>query len=291
MEAPRLGWESQFLACQGVVHSSMEARRLGNPEVHLPVVGLGTWLTFDVGPERQEMADAVVAAALEEEATVFDSSPMYGRSEAVLGRALGGRRGDSFVATKIWTESVEEGREQLEGPALLLRPRRPRAGSQPRRLGAATWTGWNQSARPAGSASSARRSGARRASTSWRERCEAGGLDAVQIPYNPLEREVEAEILPLAEELDLGVLVMRPLGGDQIGVSGAGSAGARAARRGKLGTGAPQVGALRPARDGRHPGDDESRTRARERPRRVAALVQAGRAAARRLPRSRSLRT
>ena len=195
----------------------MEARRLGNADVHLPVVGLGTWLTFDVGPERQEMADAVVAALLEEEATVFDSSPMYGRSEAVLGRALGGRRGDSFVATKIWTESVEEGRAQLEAQLSFYAGRVDL--EQVHNLVA--WErhlDWLERECEAGrigflGATIGRPSGFDELAKAMR----SGRLDAVQIPYNPLEREVEKEILPLAEELGLGVLVMRPLGGDRFG--------------------------------------------------------------------------
>jgi aryl-alcohol dehydrogenase-like predicted oxidoreductase len=194
----------------------MEARRLGSADVHLPVVGLGTWLTFDVGPDGQEMADAVVAALLEEEGTVVDSSPMYGRSEEVLGRALAGRRKDSFVATKIWTQSVEEGREQLEGQLSFYAGRVDL--EQVHNLVA--WErhlDWLEEDRDAGrirflGATSGRPSTFDELAKVMR----SGRVDAVQIPYNPLEREVEAEILPLAEELGLGVLVMRPFGGDRV---------------------------------------------------------------------------
>jgi diketogulonate reductase-like aldo/keto reductase len=81
----------------------MEERRLG------PVVGLGTWNTFgaDAG-----LAQAVVDAALDSGCRVFDSSPMYGGAEASLAAALAGRRNVAAIATKIWTGSVEEGREQ-----------------------------------------------------------------------------------------------------------------------------------------------------------------------------------
>src|SRR4051794_37876771 len=90
----------------------MRTRRLA-PGVDVPVVGLGTWSVFDVGPERQGTADAVVGRMLEAGARVVDSSRMYGRAEHVRGAALGPRREDAFVATKIWTRSVEEGREQF----------------------------------------------------------------------------------------------------------------------------------------------------------------------------------
>jgi aryl-alcohol dehydrogenase-like predicted oxidoreductase len=82
----------------------MEERRLG------PVVGLGTWSTFD---RDAELAAEVVDAAFAAGVRVFDSSPMYGGAEASLSAALEGRRDEAVVATKIWSQSVEEGREQF----------------------------------------------------------------------------------------------------------------------------------------------------------------------------------
>jgi diketogulonate reductase-like aldo/keto reductase len=81
----------------------MEERRLG------PVVGLGTWNTFG-GDAR--LAQMVVEAALKSGCRVFDSSPMYGGAESALAAALAGRRDAATIATKIWTGSVREGREQ-----------------------------------------------------------------------------------------------------------------------------------------------------------------------------------
>ena len=87
----------------------MEPRRLG-PDLVVPVVGLGTWRAFDVGPAGQDVADRVVATMLDARCRVVDSSPMYGRAEQVLGAALEGRRDEAVVATKIWTPSVAEGK-------------------------------------------------------------------------------------------------------------------------------------------------------------------------------------
>ena len=81
----------------------MEERRLG------PVVGLGTWRTF--GGDAAAAAE-VVGAALDSGVRLFDSSPMYGGAEASLGAALHGPRDETTVATKIWAQSVAEGREQ-----------------------------------------------------------------------------------------------------------------------------------------------------------------------------------
>src|SRR5262245_44082586 len=83
----------------------MEERRLG------PVVGLGTYRTFD---DDVALAHAVVDAARDAQVAVFDSSPMYGGAESSLGAALDGRRDGITVATKIWASSVAEGRAQYE---------------------------------------------------------------------------------------------------------------------------------------------------------------------------------
>ena len=74
----------------------MEERRLG------PVVGLGTWNTFD---GDAKLARNVVDAALAAGIRCFDSSPMYGGAERALGVALAGRRDEATVLTKIWAAS------------------------------------------------------------------------------------------------------------------------------------------------------------------------------------------
>jgi diketogulonate reductase-like aldo/keto reductase len=81
----------------------------------VPVVGVGTWRTFDVsGEPATGAARRVVDAALAAGVRVLDSSPMYGAAEQVLGSTLEGRRDDAFVATKVWARSRSEGREQVE---------------------------------------------------------------------------------------------------------------------------------------------------------------------------------
>ena len=115
----------------------MDTRRLGREGPELPVVGLGTWRVFDLPPAHQGVADAVVGAAFDAGVRVVDSSPMYGRAEEVLSHALGARREDAFVATKVWTSDVADGPGALPPPARVVRrSHRPPAGAQPRRLGA-----------------------------------------------------------------------------------------------------------------------------------------------------------
>ena len=92
--------------------ASMPKRRLGQNGPLVPVIGLGTWQVFDLAPGDEAVADRVIAAAFHEGTRLIDSSPMYGRAEAVLGRVLGDRRPEAFIATKIWASTVEEGQRR-----------------------------------------------------------------------------------------------------------------------------------------------------------------------------------
>ena len=191
---------------------SLEGRAFGATGLEVPAVGLGTWSTFDVPHTEEADARLVVQAALDAGTRVMDSSPMYGRAEGVLGRALGDRRDDAIVATKIWSSSVEEGRAQFAaqldfygGRVDLLqvhnlvawREHLPwmEAERDAGRIGMLGATHWNPSA-----------------FGELAEVMQTGRIVAIQIPWNPLEREAEQHILPLAADLGLGVLAMRPYG-------------------------------------------------------------------------------
>jgi aryl-alcohol dehydrogenase-like predicted oxidoreductase len=93
----------------------LERRGLGRSGVEVPVVGLGTWQVLDVRGSEEEARHEVVRVALEEDANLFDSSPMYGEAERVLGDALRrfGRDRD-IVATKVWTSNDREAEGQIE---------------------------------------------------------------------------------------------------------------------------------------------------------------------------------
>ena len=191
----------------------MQRRRFGRTGLEVPVIGLGTWQTFDVGPGGEDGAREVVDAVWEGGTRFFDSSPMYGRAEGVLGRALGARRSEAIVATKIWTSSLDEARAQYAAQLEFY------GGhvdlEQVHNLVA--WRehlDWLEEERDADRVSWLGATHYSPGAFDELERVmETGRIDAIQIPFNPQEREAERRILPLAAELDLGVIAMRPLGG------------------------------------------------------------------------------
>ncbi len=191
----------------------METRAFGNTSFRVPVVGMGTWQTFDVRGEAGERnARQVVDAALAAGANLFDTSPMYGEAERVLAGALAGRRSLAIVATKIWTPSAKTGEAQaaraLEWYGGLIDI------YQIHNLVA--WQDHLRLLERLKSEGRVRVVGATHYDPSaFKDLVAAirtGRIEAIQIPYNPLERDVEREILPLAADRGLGVIVMRPFG-------------------------------------------------------------------------------
>jgi diketogulonate reductase-like aldo/keto reductase len=184
----------------------MEERRLG------PVVGLGTWNTFR---DDVRLAGDVVAAARAAGVRCFDTSPMYGSEEA-LGAALQDRRAEATVLTKIWTSSAAEAREQYEDQLRWFGGRID--VEQVHNL--VSWEQhlpWLEAERDAG------RLGllgvTHYATSAFGELGRAlrtGRLQTVQLPLNPRERSAERELLPLAAELGVAVVVMEPLGSGEL---------------------------------------------------------------------------
>lgn len=199
----------------GNVPPVMERRRFGRSGWQVPVIGLGTWQTFDVGAEGEAAAGDVVETVWEAGTRLFDSSPMYGRAEAVLGRALGERRGEAIVATKIWTGSRREARAQLDAQVGYY----GRVEIQ-QIHNLVAWENhlpWLEEERDAGRIDLIGATHYLASAFGELERVmRTGRIDCVQVPYNPEERAAEHRILPLAAELDLGVIAMRPLGGGSL---------------------------------------------------------------------------
>lgn len=193
----------------------METRQFGLTDLKLPVVGLGTSRVFDVSDDRQPMANEVVETMFAEGTRVVDSSPMYGRAERVLGRSIDPRRDDIVVATKIWTKSTDEGRAQFN--AQLDYFGRVEIEQVHNLVNWQAHLDWMERERDEERIGVL---GATHYMASAFDELEAvmqsGRIDMIQIPYNPAEREVEARILPLAEELGMGVIAMRPLGAGSL---------------------------------------------------------------------------
>jgi aryl-alcohol dehydrogenase-like predicted oxidoreductase len=185
----------------------MEHRRFAGLEV--PVVGMGTSKTFDVptlDAARQDVTDAALASG----ATFVDSSPMYGHAERILGGALGARRGEVIVATKVWTPDDQQAERQIDASLRFF-------GGHVEVFQVHNLVAWRarldqlERRRDAGAIDVI-------GATHWQahafDELEAvmrtARIQAIQVPYNPHERHVEERILPLAAELGLGVILMRP---------------------------------------------------------------------------------
>jgi aryl-alcohol dehydrogenase-like predicted oxidoreductase len=191
----------------------VETRPLGRSGLRVPVVGMGTWRTFDVrDADGVVRARSVVDAALAAGVRLMDSSPMYGAAEAVLGQALEGRRERAVVATKVWTDDEDEAERQV---AFALRV----FGGRIDLYQVHNLVAWRRRLDGLERLRDERIVGALGAthysSAAFDELAvvmRTGRIGAIQVPYNPWERAVERQILPLAEELGLGVIVMRPFG-------------------------------------------------------------------------------
>jgi diketogulonate reductase-like aldo/keto reductase len=197
--------ESQALISRPIAKS-------GEP---LPVVGLGTWQTFDAGQ------DAAARSPLREVLEVFaqagaravDSSPMYGSSEAVAGDLIAGLglREKLFIATKVWTSGRAEGVQQMEDSFRKLRVSRMDLMQIHNLLDAATHTKtlreWQQKGR-------VRYIGITHYSASAHAEVErwlrTGAYDFVQINYSLAEPQADERLLPLAAEKSVAVLINRP---------------------------------------------------------------------------------
>ena len=190
-------------------------RRLPATGEEIPAVGLGSWITFNVGQDpvlRAECA-AVMAAFLDAGGAVIDSSPMYGSSQAVIGAGLDGlgRRDAAFSADKVWTGDTDEGRAQIEQSRLNWRL--PRFDL----VQVHNLVGWQEHLETLAAMKEAGEIRYLGITTSHGRRhadveaiMETQELDFVQFTYNPVDREAEARLLPLARERGITVLVNRP---------------------------------------------------------------------------------
>jgi aryl-alcohol dehydrogenase-like predicted oxidoreductase len=192
---------------------AMEQRALGSSGLQVPVVGMGTWRTFDVrGAALESERKKVVDVAIDSGAILFDTSPMYGEAEDVLAGSIAGRRDGVIVADKVWTPDAAEGQRQISRALGWFGGRidiyqihnlvawqthlpvleRLRDEGQVRVVGATHYQ--------------------HAAFDDLLALMRTGRVAQIQIPYNAVDRAVEKHILPAAHDLGIGVIVMRPLG-------------------------------------------------------------------------------
>ncbi|HEY2801093.1 MAG TPA: aldo/keto reductase [Chthoniobacterales bacterium] len=181
----------------------------------LPVVGLGTWQTFDVGdsPDDQAPLKEVLTRFVQLGGKVIDSSPMYGRAEKVIGELTSDLhlRDSLFFATKVWTSGKQAGIDSMKRSFARLRVKRLDLMQVHNLVDVetqlATMRAWKAEGR-------IRYLGITHYVDSAFPEVEKilrrEKLDFLQINYSISDRAAEERLLPLARDRGIAVLVNRP---------------------------------------------------------------------------------
>ena len=182
----------------------------------IPVVGMGTWITFNVGDDETLLTERaqVLKAFFELGGAVVDSSPMYGTSEAVVGRCLDQmpeHREQLFAATKVWSFLDSLGRQQIANSHKLWDVD---TFSLMQVHNLLNWEGHLKALRKDKEDGRLRYIGITTSHGRRHEELEqlmrSEPLDFVQFTYNVLDREPEKRLLPLAVDKGLAVVINRP---------------------------------------------------------------------------------
>jgi diketogulonate reductase-like aldo/keto reductase len=212
---------SASVAGAGAADSKMQTRAIPSSGEQVGIIGCGTWQTFDVGsaPADREPLAEVLRILFASGGSVIDSSPMYGRSEAVAGDLLTALHlhERAFVATKVWTTGREAGIKQMrESMALLQQPRinlMQIHNLVDWRVHLKTLRAWKDEAR-------IRYLGITHYTVSAFDQLasilRSEKLDFVQLNYSLDDREAESRLLPLAADRGVAVLVNQPFGGGSL---------------------------------------------------------------------------
>ena len=189
----------------------MEYRTLGRTGLRVSEIGLGTHSFREAATSSEDLCVAIVNEALARDINFIDTAPRYGDSERVLGKALEGKRGQVVLATKVWQTDAASARASVERSLTHLRTDvidllqiHNMAGwrevtptlQELQREGHVRFLGITDG-RPENSAE-------------VMEAMRTGIFDTIQIPYYLGETTCRTKVLPLAEEMNLGVIVMRP---------------------------------------------------------------------------------
>jgi aryl-alcohol dehydrogenase-like predicted oxidoreductase len=181
----------------------------------LPVIGLGTWQTFDVGAGQSARAPLkeVLRDFVQLGGSVIDSSPMYGKSETVAGELAGelGVHKQLFIATKVWTSGRDAGMRQMEESFRRLRVKKIDLmqihNLVDYRTHLVTLRKWQEQEKIRYIGVTHYTAGAY---AELAQVLKTEKLDFVQLNYSILERDAEHQLLPLATDKQIAVLVNRP---------------------------------------------------------------------------------
>jgi diketogulonate reductase-like aldo/keto reductase len=201
--------------------TSMTTRPIPRSGEALPVVGLGTWQTFDVGPQASERAQLkeVLQGFVDRGGKLVDSSPMYGESERVTGDLTSelGLRERLFFATKVWTSGREAGIRQMEQSFRLMRVKRMDLMQIHNLLDYETHTKtlreWKTAGRVRYIGITHYHSGAFR---ELERLVKTRQYDFAQFNFSMAEREAEDRLLPACAESATAVIVNRPFAGADL---------------------------------------------------------------------------
>ena len=194
---------------------AMLERAIPSSGERLPVIGLGTYDAFDVGSSPADRAPLgeVLQALVADGGGVVDSSPMYGRAEAVVGDLQEelGLRSHLFLATKVWTSGRDAGVRQMEDSFRLMRTHRMDLMQIHNLVDVKTHTAtlkeWKQQER-------VRYLGVTHYHDGAYDQLEAliktKEYDFVQLNFSLSERKAEARVLPLAQQMGVAVIANRP---------------------------------------------------------------------------------
>lgn len=200
---------------------SLIARAIPSSGEAIPIIGLGSWITFNVGkdPVGRANAAAVIRHFFQAGGRLIDSSPMYGSAQEVIGACLEqlGKTSEVFAADKVWTWDGSQGREQIAASrrhwgierfdlmqvhnlvawqAHLETLFEMKAAGDIRYVGITTSHG--------------------RRHREFEQVMHSQPLDFIQLTYNIRDRRAEERLLPLARERGMAVIVNRPFGGGDL---------------------------------------------------------------------------
>ena len=199
----------------------MLSRAIPSSGEKLPVIGLGTWQTFDVDPAStaSKPLEEALSAFVKLGARVIDSSPMYGRSEQVIGDLVAklGIRDSVFLATKVWTRGKQAGIESMERSFARLKAKRIDLMQVHNLVDVgthlATMRDWKAQGRIRYIGITHYESGA---FGEVEKLLQSEKLDFLQINYSIMERDADQRILPLAQDRQVAVIINRPFGGGDL---------------------------------------------------------------------------